>query len=287
MILYKNGISVGAYESSYSGKNILVSIDSSKSNSAMFVWDEYGHPLDDYEINGEGSEVEVYDLCWRTRENLKELFKGSKVLKVYIEDIITKKEKAYKGLEIHQSRAKITAVFNNFIFFFQDYQNIMPTLVNNNTWKVNVLPEEYRHRDVGKGSKAWCEAIDNRYGGRKDDVTDAFCIGLYMFMTEHIESTYPIGYIEPAQGKYKYLIVPEAFPIPQGSKQFVIQNKESLEHNAATVSNRIAGKQNGVFYYPVNDLQSVDVYSDHVVYNDKYKFDKCAERVLIVVSKVT
>ncbi len=111
MELFKNGVPVYEYTQSYGGKNILVSIDSSKSNTAIWVWDEYGFPLDYYEISGAGASVDVYDLCWQTRIELQKLLSGANVLKVGIEDIITKNEKGYKGLEIHQSRYKINSLF--------------------------------------------------------------------------------------------------------------------------------------------------------------------------------
>ncbi len=288
MILHKNGIETDAYDTSYAGKNICVSIDSSKSNSAMFVWDEYGYVLDDYEISGAGKDVDVYDLCWQTREQLKVLFKDAKIIKVYIEDIITKNEKdaegkSYKGMSIHQSRAKITAVFNNFIFFFQDYHHVMPRLVNNWEWKSHILPKEFRKKDHDKGSLDWCKAQGNRYAERKDDVTDAWCIGLYMFMAEKIDATYIVDTVEPARGHYNYGIFPENFPIPEGSKKFEIQNKDSLIHNIETISNRIEKGQPGVVKLPVDALTFEDVYSGKVMFNNQYTFIRGTQNVLIIV----
>ena len=135
MKLYRNGIEVSNYEPLYANKKIIIAIDSSKSNSGIIVGDTVGHVLDDFEISGSGAGVDVHDLCRETRAQLKNLFRGADILLVGIEDIITKKEKGYKGIEIHQSRAKITTVWNNFIFFFDEFFDIMPVLVNNWSWK--------------------------------------------------------------------------------------------------------------------------------------------------------
>lgn len=283
MELYKNESPVYSYEPSYSGKNIYVSIDSSKSNTAMFVWDEYGFPLDDYEISGAGSQVNVYDLCWQTRIELEKLFRGAHILRVGIEDIITKKEGGYKGIEIHQSRHKITAVFDNLVFFFQMFHNQTPRFINNQAWKAGVLPEEYRKRTHDKGSKDWLMDMGSRWGHRKDDVTDAYCIGLFLLRTENVESVYSIEHTEPAEHTFEYGIFPVEFPIPQGAKNFVIKNDDSLSHNIQTVSNRIAVGQAGCILVPVDLLTMDDVYSDEVKTNSIYKFHRGCENVLAIV----
>lgn len=283
MELFKNGTPVYEYTQTYSGQNILVSIDSSKSNTAMFVWDEYGYPIDDYEISGAGSDIDVYDLCWQTRIELEKLFSGSHILRVGIEDIITKKESGYKGLDIHQSRYKITAVFDNLIFFFQTYHNQTPRRINNWEWKSHVLPEEYRTKDHKKGSKDWCVALGNRWANRKDDVTDAYCIGLYLLMTEKIESVYKLDSTEPAKCKYDYGIFPIQFPVPANAKNFLIKNNDTLMHNIETIANRVKDKQPGCVKVPIELLTIEDVYSDKLKFNSTYKFDRDADEVLVVV----
>lgn len=283
MELFKNGEAVYEYMPSYGGKNIFVSIDSSKSNTAMFVWDEYGFPLDDYEISGAGASVDVYDLCWQTRNELQKLFNGSNILRVGIEDIITKNEKGYKGIEIHQSRYKITAVFDNLMFFFQIYHNQTPRRINNQEWKSHVLPAEFRTREHSKGSKDWCESLGNRWAGRKDDVTDAYCIGLYLLMTENVQSYYPIDHTEPTQRRYDYGIFPSSFPMPADAKNFIIKNNDTLLHNIETVSNHISLGQAGVFSINADALSMADVYSDMIKFNSAYRFERNLETVCVVV----
>lgn len=283
MELHKNNVPVYEFTPSYGGRNIVVSIDSSKSNTAMFVWDEYGHPLDDYEISGAGSEVDIYDLCWQTRKELKKLFTGANIILVGIEDIITKKEKGYKGLDFHQSRYKITAVFDSLIFFFQDNHNITPMRINNWSWKSSVLPEELRKADVKKGSQLYCKLLGNRWADRKDDVTDAYCIGLYLFMTVSVNSVYTVDSTVPFRGLYEYAICPIDFPTPANSKKFVIQNEDSLIHNIETVAGRIKVGQPGCITVECSKLTIDDVYSDKVQFSGKYSYERNCDKVLVVV----
>lgn len=283
MEFYKNGIAVGSYSQTYGSMNVVVSIDSSKSNTAMMVWDEYGNPMDDYEISGAGSDVDVYDLCWQTRKELKNLFNGANILRVGIEDIITKNEKGYKGIEIHQSRYKITAVFDNLIFFFQEYHNQTPRRINNQAWKAGVLPEHLRKKDIHKGSKLFCEMLGNRWAGRKDDVTDCYCIGLYMFMTEKFESSYAIESTVPFTGSYEFGIFPISFPIPANAKNFIIKNTDTLQHNIETIASRVRVGQPGCVKVVVGMLSIDDVYSDRVQYSKQYRYDKGCSEVLVVV----
>lgn len=283
MELFKNGVPVYEYVQSYGGKNVLVSVDSSKSNTAIWTWDEYGFPLDYYEIAGAGSSVDVYDLCWQTRTELQKLFMGANVLKVGIEDIITKNEKGYKGLEIHQSRYKITAVFDNLIFFFQMFHNQTPRRINNWDWKSHVLPEEYRTREHSKGSKDWLTSLNPIWASRKDDVSDAYCIGLFLIMTENIQSFYPLEHTEPSTHLYEYGIFPIDFPVPTNAKKFVVKNDDTLLHNIETVSNHISDGQPGSFTLSMDKLSIEDVYSDAVKFGGLYKFARDAESVLVVV----
>lgn len=283
MELHKNDVPVYEFTPSYGGMNIYVSIDSSKSNTAMLVWDEFGYPIDDYEIAGAGSDIDVYDLCWQTREELRKLFTGANILKVGIEDIITKKEKGYKGIEIHQSRYKITAVYDNLIFFFQIYHNQTPRRINNWAWKADILPEDLRKQDVHKGSKEFCKRLGNRWANRKDDVTDAYCIGLHLIKTESVQSVHYLEYTEPGKVQFSYGIFPSSFPIPVESKQFRIKNNDTLQHNIETVANRIAAGQPGCLQVGTTMLSANDIYSDNVKYTQQYKFELADTEVLVVV----
>ena len=296
MELCKNGIPVYEFVPSYGGRKLIVSIDSSKSNSAMIVWDEYGHPLDDYEISGAGSDVDVYELCWDTRKELRKLFYGAEVVLCGIEDIITKKESKvrygkdgkttyeYHGLDTHQSRAKITAVFDNFIFFFQDYCNINPIKVPNWAWKHGVLPEEYRTKGHRKGSLDWLNDIGSRFAGRKDDVTDAFCIGLYIINNNKIDTAYELDSTQPANYKYDFLLYPATYQRPAGSKLFVIKNTDTFEHNLDTISNRIEDGQIGCAKIPLEIIPLEVIYSDKLRTTSDYKYERHETEVMVIVA---
>lgn len=263
MILHKNGIECLRYEPYYNNKQILVGIDSSKSNTALIVGNPYGDIYDDYEISGAGGDVNVYQLCWDTRKALKSLFDGSIILAVGLEDIITKNEKGYKGIEIHQSRAKITAVFDNLIFFFQDYHNIMPILINNQEWKAATLPEEYRKRTHEKGSKDYFDKIGGRWAGRKDDVTDAVCI--YKFLTTicGVHAIREISEVIATDREYTCGLFPMDTTIPINAMEFGFNEKYSLKQNFDTAVGFLDAKSNyGYMKIPVNKLSYKDIYSN-------------------------
>lgn len=287
MKLFRNGIEVDWYQPTYQGRKIVVAIDSSKSNSAIVVGDIFGNILDDYEIDGSGSEVDVYELCWDTRKQLLNLFKDSEISIVGIEDIITKKSKDYKGLDTHMSRAKITAVFNSFIMFFQDYHNINPILVPNQSWKKSILPDEFRKADIHKGSKQWFDSLGGRWSGRKDDVTDAVCIYMFLLKNNKIKPVYDISETEPTSYRYDYSILPVTFKEPESiSKVFNILNEDSLIHNIETVVNRLdEEKKLGVFTIPIDRLSVDDIYSDKMKTEYGCSFDLITTNVKVCVCR--
>lgn len=285
MELFRNGVKVQNYEPLYSNKKIIIAIDSSKSNSAIVVGDTVGHVLDDFEISGSGAGTDVYDLCRETRTQLKNLFQGSDILLVGIEDIITKKEKGYKGMEIHQSRAKITTVWNNFIFFFDEFFGIMPILVNNWSWKSGILPERYRTKEHDKGSKDWFMSLGNQWADRKDDVTDAVCIYMYLLKTMNIKPTYEVKEIQPPMYSYEYSIYPTSMDMPKSVKTFIIANNASLEHNIGTISNSLENKQLGYVKVPIEYVPIDWLYSRALKYSAKYTYERNTEHVYIVVGR--
>lgn len=285
MELFKNGMQVYEFVPAYGGKKLILSIDSSKSDTAMIVWDEFGHPLDDYEICGAGKEVNVHQLCWDTRKELDELFRGADVILVGLEDIITKKEKGYKGLEVHQSRAKITAVFDNFIFYFQDRFNLMPKLINNWAWKAGVLPEEYRKDSHRKGSQDWLTDIGSKWAGRNDNITDAVCIGLYLLNNNKVEATYEITSTAPARFNYDFGILPKSFKKPTGHKNFVICNNDTLQHNLDEIANSIEVGQTGYVLVPTERVPIDLIYSDKLKSTNKYKYERHESELLFAVCR--
>lgn len=283
MILSKNGYYVEYYEPSYSGMNVIVSIDSSKSNSAMFVASSNGVILDDYEISGAGGDVDVYKLCWDTRKQLANLFRGAKVQLVGIEDIITKKGK-HTGLETHQSRAKITAVFNSFIAYFQDHHDIMPVLVNNQAWKSYVLPEEYRTRAHDKGSKDWLYDIGSVYGERTDDICDAYCILQFLKGNYHISVIESVDNIDLRDVPYKFYVMPKLYGPEELMREFKYNPDFMLMDNIKTIANICSPGQNGFVKVPIS-LIPIDWIYEHTIMDPDLRFEKNASEVYLCIQR--
>lgn len=292
MITFKhNGVSVDHYESKYVGKHIVIGIDSSKSNSALMVGDVDGNVLDDYEISGAGSDTNVYDLCRFTRRELKNLFRGSYVEFVGIEDIITKKDESKggkggwnsnKGLEIHQSRYKITAVFDNFIFYFDEFHNKMPVLIPQWSWKSTTLPPEYRTRAHKKGSKDYMQDMGWEYGNRKDDVTDVFFILMYIYQTYSFNVTRYVSDIVPTQKSYNYIILPEDVTMPK-TPLYESRNTDNFKHNIESIVERTDSGGTALLVWDINELPIEEIYSGRLKNIQGFRFTKNDELVKVFI----
>lgn len=292
MITFKqNGVAVDHYEAKYVGKHLVIAIDSSKTNSAMLVGDTDGKVLDDYEISGSGSDVNVYDLCHYTRKELKNLFRGSFIEFVGIEDIITKKESSSdgkrgwmsnKGLEIHQSRYKITAVFDNFIFYFDEFHDCMATPIPQWSWKSTTLPPEYRTREHKKGSKDYMQDMGWSYGNRKDDVTDAFFILMYIYQTYSFSVKRYVMEITPTHKSYDYIILPEGVTMPK-TPVYESRNTEDLMHNIESIVELTESGGSALLDWSVQDLSIEEIYSGKLQNIRGYRFAKGDERVKVYI----
>lgn len=277
-----NGISVDHYESKYIGKHIVIAIDSSKTNSALLVGDTDGNVLDDYEISGAGGDTNVYDLCRFTRKELKNLFRGSYIEFIGIEDIITKKNEKNKGLDIHQSRYKITAVFDNFIFYFDEFHNKMPTLIPQWSWKSATLPAEYRKQTHHKGSKDYMQDMGWEYANRKDDVTDAFFILMYIYQTYSFNVVRFVNDIVPTRKSYDYIILPGDVTMPK-TPVYESRNTDSLKHNIESIVERTESGNTALLVWNVEDLSIEEIYSGKLQSIRGFKFNKGDERVKVFI----
>lgn len=188
MIVRYNGAVAESLENVYSGENIWLGIDSSKRNTAIAVGTETGQHKDIIELDGtqDGTtEYSYIELCKKQRDFLRVCFNGANITKVGIEDIITK---GGEGIYQHQTRFAITAVFMSFLFAFEDYFNIKPELINNNTWKTTVLPAQYRSRDIKKGAQMYLRDINHWVGMySKSDPADAYCILEYLYLVNKVK----------------------------------------------------------------------------------------------------
>lgn len=236
MVLKKNGVIVQNYEPWYSNKKIAIAIDSSKTDTAIIVGDTYGNVLDDYELEGK-QDKDVLLLTWNHRKALQSLFEGAKIELVGIEDIITKDESARGGnpMNIHMARFKITDVFCSLICFFQDNHGITPELVNNQSWKADTLPEEYRKRTHKKGSFDYHKDIGSKYGCRNDNVTDAWCIYQFLAREHGFKNIHEIEEPCAANKVYKCGLYPITTTVPATARQFVYNQTLTLKQNCDTM----------------------------------------------------
>ena len=247
----------------FEGKEIIIGIDSSKSNSALCVRDKYRNILKIIEFDGKNDgtrEVDTLNLCVKHRAALKVFLQNSKPILVGIENIITKKTPGKEsGITIHESRFKITAVFMSFISFFQDNYGLTPELINNQSWKAATLPEKFRSREYDKGSLAYFKSIGSPYGNYSDDATDSICISEFLCDLHGVSACREI--LEKALSKREYTlyVVPKGFAL-RGHVQFVYNREFTLKENADVMSNAIADNQVASANIPIDVLTLEDIY---------------------------
>lgn len=284
MILRQNGRAVPYYMPTYKDKRIVIGIDSSKSNTGICICDEFGNLLHDYEIDGSGSDIDVYQLCYQTRKEVKELLRDSHILAVGIENIITKKNGTDGGgLDIHTSRQKITAVFDSFIFMFQDYFGIMPMLVNNQEWKAWALPEEYRKRTHRKGSQDYMNDTRGILAGRKDDVTDAYFICQFVLAHTEIDKVRVID--EPIKSKrqYRYGFYPVDHKFRSATYAFKLGADMTLYQIIETLAYYVDIPGDvGIIEVPTKLIPIEQMYDGHV----KLKHERNESSVILAVKVV-
>lgn len=279
MHVFKNGSEISDSEPLYPGEHIVIAIDSSKSNTAMIVGNTNWQILDDFEFNGSGKENDVYDVCRDTRVWLRKIFAGSIVEAVGIEDIVTTAVKN-KGMSMHESRAKITAIFNNYVFSFEDMYGQRPIFINNQAWKSHTLPEEYRKRDHDKGSKDYAIAIGSRYAHRSDDITDAVCIFKYMKMLVHLHVVNSIKQTKLTTKNFSWYIVNNDFDTSD-MEAYYIDNGDTLLHNIETIA-EVKTTRFGYLIANLRNLSISDIYS-HTLKANNNKFQMHTDKVKIVV----
>lgn len=278
MKYYKNGIEFHTFRPEYTGQEIIVAIDSSKTDSAIIVADKFGNPLNDYDICGSSSD----DIYWQTceqRKFIKTIFNGAKIILGGIEDIITRKS---KGMEEHESRLKITLVYASFISSFQDYLGYTLDRVNNWAWKSDILPEEYRTQEHYKGSKDWCNDTRNKYAGRNDNITDAYCILLHLLKSNNISNIIEISSNIEDMKPCDWVYVSGHMNLT-GNIEFKYNESLSIEQNIAFVSNRLPENNTVCFFkVPTNKLDIKEIY------NRCYKtFARKEDELIIMIYKET
>ena len=186
----------------YEGKELIIGIDSSKSNTGIAVAEIEDNVIKEVsvlEVNGEfdgTSEEQCFFLCTSIRKFLHNTFKNSFIRLVGIENVITKqfKDRFGKytgGMNQHMSRVKITSVFSEINTEFMESFQKVPMLINNQAWKSAILPAEFRTADNKKGSQLYMASLNPKYAGYSDDATDALCILMYIFISS-FKNVFPL-----------------------------------------------------------------------------------------------
>lgn len=266
----------------YSGKKIMISIDSSKTDSCMTVADEFGVRLDDYELCGEPKD-DVLAQCQWERRCLSTILANSLPSIVGIEDIITKKEdgKFSAGIETHQTRFKITAIFMSFICFFQDTFNITPELVNNWSWKSTVLPEQYRTQEHHKGSLDWHKDRGTPLSKRNDNVTDSDCIMEYLKIVHGIFKIDRISdIIENTSNQYQLAICSGKYDVG-GLREFKDNKLLMIKDKISYIVNRLSVNEIAYVKIDIHVCTPQQVYS--LCYGD---FNKKEDEVVLLVRRI-
>ena len=281
MTLSVNGYVLDTLIPLYSGRTIDIGIDSSKTNTAIAIGladgsEEY---IEMYGANDGTSKEDTLALCKKHRQALSILLKDAKPRLVGIEDIITTDTHGKRmGISIHMSRFKITAVFMSLISFFQDTFGITPELVNNQTWKAAILPEEFCKRTYDKGSLAYFKSIHSEYADCTDDVTDAICILRFLRRTHPEKLIHPIDRIEATQKQVEYLFTPTRVRLSYATR-FSYNKEYALKDNVAFMGNRIS---RGMI--AVAPVRCEDLPLGELIGKCSSSFKEREEEVLLVVS---
>lgn len=275
--LLKNNSQVKYFYSAYTGKDICIAIDSSKTNTALYVGDSGCNELDYYEIRGGGSDVDLWDLCKAQRCLVRELFKGASIKLIGIEDVITKHN---HGMEEHISRLAITAVFVSLISVFQDDFGIMPKLINNMAWKSEVLPPPYNTREFDKGSLAYHQHIRSKLANCTDDVTDAHSILMYMKKIYKGEMVTRIKAPIACNISYKNIIVNCKATYPSNYIKFKFNEdlsyKQTMDYMVACVGDGQCG---------ICEIPTAVIPTESLCLNLRGEFDLIEEKLLLVVRR--
>lgn len=255
---------------------MIVGIDSSKTDTAIDVSDSNGNTICILEFWG-SEDKDVLALCYQQRIILRQLFRDAKFLVVGIEDIITKKN---EGINQHQSRFKITAVFFSFIMFFQDTFGISPELVNNMEWKAAILPEEYRKSTHDKGSYDWFRDTRQDYAFTNDNVTDAICIKRFLCKKHGVKNGIFVSGIEVPKRKYQSGLYTNT-KLPRKSRLFRYNSTLTLKQNMDFIAN----------YTDIDSFSHAIVPTDKLTIEEIYKncfgtFNKKEDQLILIVKVV-
>lgn len=243
----------------YTG-DIVMAIDPSKTNCAVVIGDPGGEVIMIVEMSGNnwkaGPVIPTTEYCSEIREFISRLIEPANLVRVGIEQAITK-----KGMEHHHSNMVLTEIRAAFLgLFWEKYQLTKQQVeVNNWTWKRAILPEGYRS-PFEKGSMRyfWQYLHDNTYIHYfEDDVTDCMCI--YKYLILNTQGSYRIVCCEEESihNPYTLTIMP-SWADELNYRQFAYNNSYNVETNATYFANR--SKKCGIAVMRATNLSLADIY---------------------------
>lgn len=288
----KEVVDIDSLTGRYKNKSICISIDSSKTNTAICVMSRTYHVLDVFEFNG-SQDKDILLLIKTQRDIIRSIFSEAHIIDGGIEDIITKKDetnngKYSEGLKHHHARYVITAVFVSIICCFQDYFDITLETISNQTWKSTVLPKELNKRDVYKGSVYYVKDKYPLYasGQKPDDICDAICIGEYMKIRKGLNKNDDVIDIsddvefEINPCKYRLYSNNQVVSKKVGI-QFRFNPNLSIDYNARSMANKIEAGQLGWTTVPIDCVSIENIYELCAG-----KFDESTKIFKLIVKRV-
>lgn len=238
----------------------VVAIDSGKINMGVVIGNEYGDVYKIYEISGKDIDTTIY--CQQFKKFFKELFSRQQPIFGGQEQTILKKGQAY-----YHSAQVLSEIRGILLDTFVGADGILGAealntrweQINNWSWKSEVLPPEYRTREVGKGSYLYCQTLNPIWKKAKEtaDATDAYCMYEYLIRRRSKNKNILCRVQERAQYKYEiYLTSPQM--VDKSWKIFQFNPKFSLVSNAIYYSNR--SSEIGVAKVNLESISVEDIY---------------------------
>lgn len=193
--------------------NVIVVADQSKSNSAIIIANTTGSIYDIIEVSGNDrnyyavpQDTTVY--CREVEVYLRERLKGCNVIKIHIEEPITKHKKGAKGaLQNFKTTMILTEIRGSYNRIALDMTNEASDEVNNWSWKNGVLPPEYRAHGE-KGSYLYWITKDIKWLNYTDDVTDVYSMYIYLLKSKYQNEKILCDKREKASREYTFAYVP-------------------------------------------------------------------------------
>lgn len=239
----------------YTG-DVVISIDPSKTNMAMYIQTPNKEPIDAIEFSGNnrrrGPAMDTTVFCQELRSFLTTYLSKVNIYLVGVEQALTyKAEKAN-----HITNMVLTEIRSNILNFFLEHFNIRVIEVNNWAWKFAVLPEGYRGK-YEKGSKLWFTHAmpDSPYSKYFEaDMTDCICIGWFLVDTHCGGYSMFCNKVEPCTVKYNYAFYPLKRGLLDNLREVKYNQIFSLQENLCYYVNRIKGT-----FTLLVDVESLDV----------------------------